>query len=174
MSKKKVLLGLTVLVSVALLATAITSKDLKISKKLCCIAGNYQGSYQDTASLTCTSPNKGTFTMVLNQESKCGQKIWGTITSEDGTVQKFSGTVSSAANGCCKIQLKVFMPMKPLTQTKPAVQLSSEKPTVMSLKKPETTEVEGIICRKKGKWTVENGTYKSSEGCSGVWSMTQL
>ena len=165
MLRKSILLGFVILLTVALTGYTLFSQELKTIKRGCCIAGKYAGFHKDNLSRTCRSPESGKFIMVINQARGCGGKIWGTITSEDGTVQKFKGIVSPATKGCCKIQGVIIEERRILSRF---VMRKPVKATVVQ------TKFEGIICKRKGKWIVVKGTYKSAGGCTGIFRLKQL
>ncbi len=122
----------------------------------CCIAGKYQGTQTRIASKTC-KPETGKFMMEINQDPGCGSKIWGKITSSDGTTNDFTGTVTAGEKGCCNISGSFA---RPPTATAPA----------------EKTEFKGLLCKKGDKWAGK-GTYRTTTGtivCNGTWEMSQM
>ena len=164
MSRKSILMGFVILLAMALTCHTLFSQEVKM-KRGCCIAGEYAGFHKDNLSKACNKPESGKFKMVIYQEKGCGGKIWGTITSPDGTVQKFKGTISLATKGCCSIKGVIreerriesrFVMRKPV------------RPVIAQ------TTFEGLICKIRGKWIVEKGTYKSASGCSGTFTIKQI
>jgi len=146
--------ALLILAAAALGAVLIIGPILaQESPKPCCIAGKYKGVRQATSG-RCPEPATEKFTMEIVQGKKCEADIKGTIVgdSDPSQVQNFTGTVApSATRGCCDIKGK-FSGVS------------------------ETTEFQGTLCRKGGKW-VGSGTYKSvREGavCSGTWKMSEV
>ncbi len=123
----------------------------------CCIAGEYEGYRKDALPPTksCPKPEEGPFKMVIYQAERCGSKIWGKVTGEDGSVQEFSGSVTPGTEkGCCNINGE--------TTKKPG----------------EVTRFKGTLCLKGGKW-MGKGTYTTQrvpEGivCNGTWEMKQM
>jgi hypothetical protein len=165
MSRKSILLGVVTLVAVALTGYTLFAQNLKVMKRGCCIAGTYAGYHEDIASSTCTSPEKGKFKMVIKQAKGCGGQIWGTITSPDGNVQKFKGTVEAASKGCCRIKGVIVEERRIISRF---VMRKPVRPVV------QRTLFEGLICKVKGKWVVEKGKYKSANGCSGIFKLNQI
>ena len=161
MLTKSRLIGMVIFLAFALSWNPLFSQDSKTFRPICCIAGEYEGFSKDTPSLTCKDPKSVNSTMIIKQKKGCGSQIWGTVTAE-GIVQKFKGTVSPAANGCCKIKVVVWMPG-------PKKGLEVKKP----IKRPEEARVEGIMCKKDGKWILKNGKYKTNRGCTGVFELKQ-
>jgi len=125
-------------------------------KKPCCIAGDYEGTFEDTLSRTCPEPKKGKFTMTVSQENNCGPKVWGKIDQHERVPleppQDWEGTVQpNPAKRCCEIKGKFGH---------------------------EDETIEFTICLrfKDGKWS-GTGTYKQTHEakiCLGVWSIGQI
>jgi hypothetical protein len=117
--------------------------------KRCCIAGSYKGEHKDLLSRTCKEPGSGKFTMEIQQDRGCGEKIWGEIIGSDGEAMKFEGMVKPAPGKCCTITGKASKP-------------------------GETVEIKGILCKKGKKWYTKEGKYKHSNGCTGTFYMEQI
>ena len=160
MIRKTGFMGVVILLAVMVAWNPLFSQE---SKRGCCIAGEYEGKNQDQASATCIKPGSGIFTMIIFQEKGCGEKIWGKIISDDGHVSKFKGTVKpSTTKDCCELYGVGREASEKRNQLSTHVQ-----PPV------ETVKFKGLICRVQGKWYIQNGTYKSSSGCSGVFKIKQ-
>jgi len=162
MSIKKGFIGVAVFLAFVLGLNPLFSQDVKPFKPWCCIAGKYEGFFKDNPSTTCKDPKSGTSIMIIKQDKKCGGKIWGTVTAEDGTVQEFKGTVSPTLKGCCEIKAVVRM-------KKSKEELLTKEP----IKEPEQAEIKGTMCKAEGKWVLKNGTYKTNRGCTGVFELKQ-
>jgi len=124
------------------------------SKKLCCVAGTYQGFQISAAKPNCPRPEKENFTMEIKQEEPCNDKVWGTITDASSLVNNWKGTLSKGLRGCCRLVGSFTTPPG------------------------NTVKFEGNLCRKLGKWQGK-GTWveiNSSNPCkgSGTWEMTQI
>ncbi len=150
MKKSVLLMGWIIFLALAFVAVTILSEQAFAQNIKCCIAGKYNGVHKDIASKTCPKPDTGKFIMEIFQDQKCGSNIKGTVTSSDGTVNNFVGTVVAGKGECCNIQV--------------------------SWKKPdEVTTVKGTLCKKDKIWSGK-GTYTTKHGttvCNGTWEMSQ-
>jgi hypothetical protein len=125
-----------------------------LDKKVCCVAGRYNGWQQNYVKPNCPKPLKEKFVMVLKQERGCGPNVWGTITDSSGLVNNWTGTLSLGLRGCCKLEGSFLTPGGDLVK------------------------FSGTICMTLGKWKAK-GTWVeigSTDPCrgSGVWEMAQL
>jgi hypothetical protein len=125
----------------------------------CCIAGAYNGEHSDAPSKTCKEPKTEKFTMVINQTA-CGKTITGEVTDSRGDVSYMTGEVGK---GCVMSGSITKSPLRPLGST-PRLTPGSEVTTFKG-----TVEKDSTIM----KLQVTDGTYKSSEGCSGTFRMKQ-
>jgi len=139
------------------LSAAVLSAGI-IPEKLCCIAGEYQGSHTSVPGRGCPPPTTQTFSMSLKQGIGCNANIWGTIIDEEHVVNKFQGKLTRGPRGCCVIKGKFGAP-------------------------GHVTTFSGTICRVLvlgvWKWKVVNGTAEeeySGVGCkhTSTWEMTQI
>jgi hypothetical protein len=85
----------------------LASIVLNRSQFVCCsIGGKYNGLSQDTSCAGVDTLQKGEFTMVINQASKCGGAFQSDVTNKDGK-QTFAGQVTPGGpKGCCVIDGK--------------------------------------------------------------------
>jgi hypothetical protein len=118
-------------------------------KKTCCIAGTYKGYHEGLPSRTCKEPGKGEFTMVIDQERGCGEKVKGTITDPSGDVLNFKGTIKPGPGRCCTLEGEASKP-------------------------GETIKIKGILCQKAMKWYSKDGHYVHSNGCKGTFKIQQI
>lgn len=149
--KKVFLLALTVFLIAGLFSVVPLQGQIK---KLCCIAGNYEGSQINTVRPNCPPPVKEKFTMVIKQKEPCTAVIGGTITDAAGAVSSWSGTLSRGLRGCCVLEGSFLTPSG------------------------NTVKFKGQICLLLGKWKVK-GTWEeigSSDPCrgSGTWEATRI
>jgi len=125
------------------------------AKRLCCVAGKYEGFQINYAKPNCPTPLKEKFTMVLKQVAPCTADVGGTITDSSGLVNNWTGTLSPGLlRGCCVLEGSFLTPGG------------------------NTLKFKGNICLKLGKWQAK-GTWveiKSSNPCkgSGTWQMSQI
>ncbi len=125
------------------------------AKKLCCVAGEYEGFQIAYAKPNCPVPVKETFRMAIKQAAECGAEVKGTITDPAGMVNNWTGTLSRAAiRGCCKLEGSFLTPSG------------------------NTVKFTATICMKSGKWHAE-GTWEeigSTDRCkgSGTWQIKQI
>jgi hypothetical protein len=125
------------------------------SKKLCCVAGDYEGFQIVYAKPNCPAPVKETFKMVIKQAAECGADVKGTITDPAGTVNFWTGTLSrSLRRGCCQLEGSFTTPSG------------------------NTVKFKGTICMASGKWQAK-GTWEeigSTDPCrgAGTWQITKI
>jgi hypothetical protein len=146
---KRLTFGLGVMVLLLLFGLSYSQKT-PATIKLCCVSGIYEGSHEDIPSASCNEPGKGKFIMHLYQEKGCGTKIWGKIIdpADPSHPQTFTGTVRKGPGGCCIIKGK-----------------ADSDPT-------EVIEFKGAMCKVLGKWTIKDGKYRNSRGCTGNFQMS--
>ena len=121
------------------------------AKQKCCIAGTYKGSNKDIPSLTCSSPGEGEFKIVIEQDAKCGSKIWGTIyPSDGGDPMNFEGTVTA---GPGKKECSIDCLAKSAT---------------------ESVKFKAILFVFGGQWKSKAGKYSHSNGCEGTFEIEQI
>lgn len=118
-------------------------------RRLCCIAGTYEGIYKDLPSETCSNPEKGKFKMEIYQDKGCGSNIWGKLTNPSGDVMRFEGTIKPGPGRCCTMEAKAGSPS-------------------------ETVKFKGILCQREKKWYSKEGKYVHSGGCEGVFELKQI
>lgn len=75
------------------LPTPLQTKD----PPLCCIAGKYAGIHIPNPMRGCPVPKAEKFIMILEQQVRCGEAVWGTVTGPTGEVNHFNGLLS---RGC--------------------------------------------------------------------------
>jgi hypothetical protein len=73
--------------------TALQTQD----PPLCCIAGKYAGTRIPNPMRGCPAPKAVKFVMILEQQVRCGEAVWGTVTGPTGDVNHFNGLLS---RGC--------------------------------------------------------------------------
>jgi hypothetical protein len=124
-----------------------------ITEKLCCVAGNYNGSHISDPGPNCPVPKSEPFSMTIKQGIGCAANIWGTTTDAAGVVQNFTGTLTRGPRGCCVINGKFGKPGHVTTFT-------------------------GTLCLKLGKWQAKGTSAEtySGSGCkhTGTWEMKQI
>jgi hypothetical protein len=123
-------------------------------RKLCCVAGEYEGFQINYAKPNCPVPVKEKFKMLIKQVAPCTADVGGTITDPAGTVNTWNGTLSRGLRGCCLLEASFLTPSG------------------------NTVKFKGTICMKSGKWHAE-GTWEeigSTDRCkgSGTWQITQI
>lgn len=124
------------------------------AKKLCCIAGEYEGFQVAYAKPNCPAPVKEMIKMAIKQAAGCGPDVKGTVTDPAGVVSTWTGTLSRGARGCCELVAKFLTPGA------------------------NTVEFKGTFCQRLGKWHAE-GTWEeigSTDRCkgSGTWQIKQI
>ena len=125
------------------------------AKRLCCVAGDYEGFQIAYAKPNCPAPVKETFKMAIKQSAGCGPDVKGTVVTDPaGAVSYWTGTLSRGARGCCELAAKFLTPGG------------------------NTVEFKGTFCQRLGKWHAE-GTWEeigSTDRCkgSGTWQINQI
>jgi hypothetical protein len=122
--------------------------------KLCCIAGEYQGSNRADQLPRCPVPTPDAFTMAIGQSRECGSDVSGRITDAEGHVNPFTGTLTRGQKGCCVLTASFSDPGQ-----------------------PGHVVITGTFCKSGKKWSAK-GTYtepNSSDPCKvkGTWKVTQ-
>ena len=125
------------------------------AKKLCCVAGEYEGFQIAYAKPNCPAPVKEIFKMAIKQAAGCGADVKGTVTDPAGMVSNWTGTLSRGASAAAASSRRSFLTPG-----------------------GNTVEVQGHILQKAGKWHAE-GTWEeigSTDRCkgSGTWQINQI
>lgn len=153
MSKKRTIMRIAFLF-VFIAGAAVVALPAQ-ARKLCCVAGKYEGFQVNYGKPNCPKPEREKFVMVIEQERGCGAGIKGTVSDSSGTVNNWTGTLAPGLGGCCKLEGSFLTPSG------------------------HTVKFKGTICRTAlGKWKAK-GTWEeigSTDPCrgSGTWQMTQV
>ncbi|MCJ7525087.1 MAG: hypothetical protein MUP71_07655 [Candidatus Aminicenantes bacterium] len=151
--KVKIYVCFSVLLLIVAVIPALVQAQI-LPLKLCCIAGNYEGTHKPNAEPNCPVPKSEVFYMTIKQGKGCSADVWGTITDIAGVVQNFTGTLThSRIRGCCVLKASFGAP-------------------------GHVTKITGTFCMRLGKWRAK-GTYKEVDGGSpcrhgGTWEMKQI
>ena len=152
--KKRWTLSLAFALFLGAVTLATPGQLLAQIRKVCCVAGSYNGTQINTAKPNCPQPQPEKFTMIIKQEKPCTGKVWGTITDSSGTVNNWTGILTRGLGGCCTLSGNFLTPGG------------------------NTVKFRGSLCTKLGKWQC-SGTWveiNAPDPCKadGSWKMTQV
>jgi len=153
--KTKLTIGLAIVALVSAGFSAWLPAQTPLAR-MCCVAGEYNGSQINKQLPNCPVPKSESFTMTLVQAKGCGSDVWGKIVGPSGVVNEFKGTLSRARRGCCVISASFSDPGHP----------------------GHLVTFKGTFCKVLGKWQAK-GTYSetnSSDPCKqgGTWEIKQI
>lgn len=97
--KVKIYVCFSVLLLIVAVIPALVQAQI-LPLKLCCIAGNYEGTHKPNAEPNCPVPKSEVFYMTVKQGKGCAAAVWGTITDIAGAWCRISQARSlTAASG---------------------------------------------------------------------------
>lgn len=125
----------------------------------CCIGGKWSGKITQTLSPTCPEPSVGeVFTFVITQDKSCSPTVTGKVTTADGGIKNFTGTVKPLLNRCCQLEGSFTTPGDPTEKDAATIDFCT---------------VNGVLSAK-GKATSTSGTPPKQRVCQGSVTMSRL
>jgi hypothetical protein len=103
------------LVGATVLAPAIAhAAAIGLPGQVCCVKGTWAGTITQRASPTCPDPTVNEpFTFVLTQDAACTKNVTGRVTTAQGALMNFVGTVAKTQPRCCHLEGTLTTPSDP-------------------------------------------------------------